>query len=877
MTLISAPAGFGKTSLVSQWIAEVDRPVAWLSLEERDSDPGRFLAYFVKALEKVKTGIGASLLNMLQSPQHPPFETMLTVLLNEIIPISDPFLLVLDDYHLIDNKTIDNSLTFLLEHLPPQMHLVIATREDPSLPLARMRVRGQLNEVRVKGLRFTLDEVTDFLNQAMGLNLSEVHITALENRTEGWIAGLQMAALSLQRQTDASGFIHTFTGSHHFVIDYLVEEVLQQQPEGIRTFLLQTSILNRLCGPLCNALTGQSDGGELLETLDRGNLFLIPLDEQRLWYRYHHLFAEVIQVKLQKDQPAQVPTLHMRASQWFEESASWAEAIYHAFAGNDFDRAAGLIELAWPEMDGSFQTGTWLKWIDTLPDGLVINRPVLLVGLAWAYLNEGNLETGEIYLKKAERCMEGIPGKQGKATHPLQEIIVVDKEQFRFLPGSIATARAYLAQAMEDQAATLKYAQQALDFLPEEEYLRRGPAAALLSLVHWASGDLDKAFQALSDAMLNFQLVDQISFTISGTYGLADIRMTQGRLRETKTIYKRSLQLVAEKGDDQIIGTADLYLGLGDIAREQGDLKSAIELLQKSEALGESVALPDWKCRMFQAKARLNEAQGDLDEAIKLLHEAEQLYYRTPVPNARPIETLRAKVWLRQDHLAKAKRWAKDRRLSAENDLNYLNELDHITFARLLLSGFKNEQKEPDLVSAIKLLDRLSAAAEAGGRMGNLIEILILKAIGQQMAGNIDPALIAFERALTLAEPEGYIRIFVDEGPPVKQLLETFPTKISLSGYISRLLSAFANNTANDENQSLSSTSPTHLPLIEPLSQRELEILQLIAQGRSNKEISQQLYLALSTVKGHNRNIFGKLAVERRTEAVARAQELGLI
>ncbi|HQU58354.1 MAG TPA: adenylate/guanylate cyclase domain-containing protein, partial [Saprospiraceae bacterium] len=486
LTLISAAAGFGKTTLASEWAAVCERPIAWLSLDERDSELNRFLAYLVAALQAVAEDIGEAVLGMLQSPQPPSAESALTALLNEITTIPNDFILVLDDYHLVDSKPVDDALSFLLDHLPPQMHLIITTREDPQLPLSRLRVRGQLTELRAADLRFTPAEAAGFLNQVMGLNLSEEDVAALEARTEGWIAGLQMAALSIQGRADTNSFIQAFTGSHRFVLDYLVEEVLQRQPEQVRSFLLQTAILGRLCGPLCDAVTGQEDSSRMLDALERGNLFVLPLDGQRQWYRYHHLFAEVLQAHSKEQQADQLPGLHLRASEWYEHNGAPADAIYHALAAKNFDRAAGLIELAWPSMDANFQSATWLSWVKAIPDELVRHRPVLSVAYAWAVLNDGELEAGEARLWDAERWLDRPADNQNRPEAPSGEMAVSDEEQFRFLPASIATARAYIAQSQGDLTATVKYGREALTRLPEGDHIRRGPAAALLGLTYWA-------------------------------------------------------------------------------------------------------------------------------------------------------------------------------------------------------------------------------------------------------------------------------------------------------------------------------------------------------------------------------------------------------
>lgn len=414
LTLISAPAGFGKTTLVSEWLAGLSPAenqgneqrirAAWLSLDEGDTDLTRFLTYLIAAIQTTAAEQGAEALEMLQSPQPPPFEPVLTALLNDIITVPDPLVLVLDDYHVVEaqpddaSKSIDEALSFLLGHLPPQMHLVITTREDPQLPLSRLRARGQLNELRVTDLRFTQEEAAAFLNQVMRLELSAADVASLENRTEGWIAGLQLAALSMQGRADISEFVQAFSGDHRYIMDFLVEEVLQRQSQLVRRFLLQTAILDRLSGPLCDAVTGLENGSALLETLERGNLFVVPLDDQRRWYRYHHLFADVIQAHLLDEQPDSVTILHRRASAWYEDNGMWREAVQHAFQGEDLERAARLAELAWPAMESSFQNAVWLRWVKALPKELIGVRPVLSTDYGWVLLETGQLESAETHL-----------------------------------------------------------------------------------------------------------------------------------------------------------------------------------------------------------------------------------------------------------------------------------------------------------------------------------------------------------------------------------------------------------------------------------------------------------------------------------------------
>ncbi|HYZ04155.1 MAG TPA: hypothetical protein VE691_03625, partial [Rubrobacter sp.] len=567
LTLICAPAGFGKTTLLGEWLAGCGRPAAWLSLDEGDNDPTRFLAYLVAALRTVATDIGEGVLGGLQSPQPPPTETILTALLNEINAIPDDFVVVLDDYHLIDARPIDDALAFLLEHLPPRMHLVVATREDPHLPLSRLRVRGQMSELRAAYLRFTPSEAAEFLVGVMGLSLSAEDIAALEDRTEGWIAGLQLAALSMRGREDVAGFIRAFAGDNRYVVDYLVEEVLQRQPERVRSFLLQTSILERLSGPLCDAVTGREGSNALLEALERGNLFVVPLDDRRHWFRYHHLFADVLRARLMEEQPDRAPTLHRRASEWYERNGSPTDAIRHALAAEDFERAAGLVELATLEMLGSSQE-TLYRWLMALPDEVVRARPVLSVYYAFALLGRGGFEAFDAHLRDAERWLATSAETSERREAPSVDMVVVDEVAFRSLPGTIAVARAYHAGALGDVFCAADHARRALDLLPDDDHLWRGAAASLLGIAYWTSGDLEAAYRSFADGVSHQQMTGQVRFQIAGTYILADIRIAQGRLNEAVRTYEQSLQVATEQGEP-VWGTAHLYVGLGELHRER--------------------------------------------------------------------------------------------------------------------------------------------------------------------------------------------------------------------------------------------------------------------------------------------------------------------
>jgi LuxR family maltose regulon positive regulatory protein len=880
LTLISASAGFGKTTLISEWIAGCGRPAAWLSLDEGDNDLSRFLAYLVVALQTISKDVGQGVLAVLQSPQLPPTESILTTLLNEITTVPDNFVLVLDDYHLLDSKPVDEALTFLLEHRPPQMHLVIATREDPPFPLARLRARGQLTELRAADLRFTPSEAAEFLNRVMGLNLTVDDIAALEARTEGWIAGLQLAAISMRGRSDIAGFIQAFTGSHRFVLDYLVEEVLQRQPEHMRSFLLQTAVLDRLYAPLCNALTEREDGKEMLDVLERNNLFLIPLDDQRQWYRYHHLFADVLQTHLMEAQPDRVAALHLRASAWYERNGLRSDAIRHALAAKDLERSAELIELAWPAAEeGSIQQATWLGWVKTLPEALVHARPVLNVWYAYVLLGRGELEAAEARLKDAERWLEPADTMKAQLATPSIEMIVVDQEQLKSLPATIAVGRAYIAQALGNIPDTVRYASRVLE-LPEADPFRHSQASMLLGMTYWASGDLEAADRVFADYTMKLRTAGNIPDAISTTVVLAEIRLALGHLHEAIRTIEQLLLFVMDQGEPIFPDTADLHRELSELYLEQGNLEAAAQHLLGSKELGENAELPVWRYRWCIAQARLNETQGNLDGALARLDEAERLYIRTPLPALRSISARKARILVAQDRLTKALEWVREQGLSPDNDLCYLREFEHITLARILIAQYQKDRVDGPLHAAMRLLDRLLQAAEDGRRMGSVIEILVLQALAYQAEGDITPALMSLERALTLAEPEGYVRIFVEEGKPMADLLtrvgENWSSFLAKQVVSPQTLIEPEVRPAKDMLDEPESR-PTRLSLVETLSKRELEVLRLLRTDLNGPEIARELVVSLSTVRTHTQNIYTKLGVNNRRAAIRRAEELHLL
>jgi LuxR family maltose regulon positive regulatory protein len=848
LILISAPAGFGKTTLVSEWLAGCQRPVAWLSLDEGDNDPARFLTYLVAALQTISANIGVGILNGLQSPQPPSTESILTTLLNEIAAIPNNFILVLDDYHVIDSKPVDEALTFLLKHLPPQMHLVIATREDPPLPLARLRARGQLTELRAADLRFTPSEAAEFLNQIMGLNLSEEDIAALETRTEGWIAGLQFAALSMQGHQDTASFIKSFTGSHHFVLDYLIEEVLQQQSESIQTFLLRTSILDRLCGPLCDAVLGSpsASGQETMEYLERANLFIVPLDNERCWYRYHHLFAELLRQRLHQsassgNEEGGVAEYHIRASQWYEDNGLELEAFQHAAAANDVERAERLIEGKGIPLHVRGALVPVLNWLASLPKTVLDARPSLGVMYATLALMAGQTTGVEEKLCAAEAALAAA----------LQGAEPVGKT--RDLIGQIAAARATMALTRYQPEAMITQAHRALEYLHPDNLSSRVRAIWTLGFAYQVQGDRAAARQAYTEAVAISQASGNIRFTIVAKISLAVIQEFENHLYQAVETYRGGLQLA---GDHPQPFENEAHLGLARILYEWNDLEAAEKHGQQSLQLArqfDSVIDRFVICEIFLARLKL--AQGDVPGAAAMLAETEQSVRQNNFVQRIPeIAAAQVLVLLRQGDLAAAAH------LAQTKDLPFSQ-------ARVYLA-----QGNPS--AALAVLEPLRRQMEAKGWVDERLKVMVLQSVALHVNGQKEKAVQLLGDVLKLAEPDGFIRIFVDEGPPMAQLLSEAASLGVMPDYIGKLLAAFkAEKQKIEDKPDLSPVQPRN----ELLSQRELEVLQLIAQGLSNQEIGERLFLALDTVKGHNRRIYDKLQVQSRTEAIARARELGLL
>ena len=846
LTLISAPAGFGKTTLVSEWVGNCAQPVAWLSLDQEDSDLRRFLTYLVAALQTLSTDLGKDVLGMLQSSQSLPSESVLTTLLNEIAAIPGDFTLVFDDYHVIDAKPIDHALAFLLERSPPQMHLVITTREDPNLSLARLRARGQLTEMRVGDLRFTHSEAAGFLNQMMGLNLSEENVAALEDRTEGWIAGLQLAAISMRGNKDTASFIKSFTGSHHFVLDYLVEEVLLQQPENIQTFLLCTSILDRLCGSLCDAVLPDpsTPGQETLEYIEGANLFLVPLDNERRWYRYHQLFADLLRQRLQEasipgrgEKGIDVDVLHIRASRWFEENSLDVEAFEHAAAANDIERAERLMEGEGMPLQFRGAMAPVLNWLESLPTELMDARPSLWVAYASALTIVGKpVDSIEEILQSAEAALQNAE----------------PDEEIRDHIGHLAAIRAMLAIPQNQVDTIVEQSRRALEYLHPENLSVRTTTTWTLGYAYQLQGDRAAAIQAHTEALSISQKSGNTMISIAAATSLGQIQESEAQLHQAVEHYRSVLDLA---GDPPLPAACEAYLGLARIFYEWNDLGAAQKYGEHSLQLARNLENVDTPAACELLFTRLNLARGDVESADEKVANAESFVEQKNFTHLMPdVAALKTLVLLQQGDFAQAADLAEKHKLP-------------ISQARVYLS-------QGDTSSALTVLKSYRQQVEAKARCDELLRAMILQTVALHAHGEGEQAIQVLEEALALAEPGGFIRIFLDEGSPMAVLLSKISIQGIMPNYVSKLLEAFEAEEKGGESKAFRPPAQT---LIEPLSGRELEVLQLIAQGLSNREIGERLFLALNTVKGHNRRIFNKLQVQRRTEAIARAHELDLL
>lgn len=862
VTLVSAPPGFGKTTLLSTWAqnaAADGRRIAWLSLDPSDNDPASFWTYVLAALTSVVPGIRAiDPQGMMMAGQ--PAVGLVAELVNELALASHEVWLVLDDHHLIDDHDIRDGLALLVEHLPPNTHLVLSTRVDPDLPLPRWRVRGELVELRAAELRFTDDEVATYLHSATGLDLTDADIATLGERTEGWIAALQLAALSLRGREDARGFIERFAGDDRYVVDYLMDEVLAHQPEAVRGFLLRTAILDRLTGPLCDALTGLDNGTPMLTSLERGNLFVVPLDDRLTWFRYHHLFADVLRSRLLAEHPEQVRLLHRRAGDWYESHGLRDDAIRHALAGGDFDRATHLVELALPDARRHRRDTMLIRWLRALPDDWIRRSPVLSVARGWMLLTSGDLAAVEECLDRADALLAAVPAG---AIPPWPET-----EESRSLPATIEVYRASLAQARGDAAGTSAHARHALELAGPADHLARGGAAGFLGLAAWSDGDLPLALDTFAQAIASLHAAGNLVDELSSTAVLADMWLAAGRPSRAREVCERALARAEELGQPAARATADLHVALSELDLQVDDVAAAEWHLQAAAPLAELVPTSESRYRWFVAAGRVAAAGGDLERAVTLLDRAEELHRPGFYPDVRPIAAIRARCQITQGDLARAAGWAVERGVSTSDEVSHLREFDHLTLVRLVLARPSGTGVVDEV---IELLGRLEAAAEASGRGTSLLEIRMLRALALRACGDRERAVKSLGDAFAQApEPNGYVRLFLDEGEPLRGLLREAQRDGIADGHPRRLLD-HADPTEIREQRAAGS------PPTEVLTERELQVLRLLDSELSGPEIARALFVSHNTLRTHTKHIFTKLDVTSRRAALARARERGLV
>jgi LuxR family maltose regulon positive regulatory protein len=860
LTLLSAPAGFGKTTLLSEWVAGCDRPVAWVSLDERDDDPARFWSYVIQALQTVQADTGAVALAALQGSHNqrlstapPPqsyvgwIEALLTGLINELAGCPDPLVLVLDDLHLITQRRVHDALVFLVGGLPPQVHLVLSTRTDPPWPLARLRARGEITELRARELRFTLDEASAFLNDANALQLTAENVAALDARTEGWIAGLQMAALSMRQRRDPTAFIDRLGGTHRFILDYLVEEVLDRQSPAIQDFLLETSILDRMTAPLCNAVIDGTDSQAMLTQLDRANLFLVPLDDERRWYRYHRLFADLLRSRLEQRQPDQVPDLHRQASGWYERSGLISEAICHALGAGDVERVVHLVERNVLAMVEHGELRALERQLGALPGRAVCSQPWLCVAHAWMLAFTGQLDAAERLLTDGEQALD-------------------DSDQH--IAGHAAMIRAHAAAVNGDMLLAAEYASTALQLLPTDDWVARSWALAHLGRTsHW-TGDLQTASWALTEAARISQAAGNSYISVKVLCDLGVTHFGQGQLRKAADTLRHAIQLAekhTERDGRPLPITGYAHNQLAEILCEWNDLEAALGHAQQGIELCKQWGQADLLAAGYLSLAEVLLAARDTHRALDAIQSARQAASGVSPWFLTRVDRMEALAQLALGDVAAASRWAREGGLSAHDEFDPPSEPSYRTLARVLSA-------EGRLGEALHLLGRLLEMAEQAGAAGRVVQIRVLQALALQAQGQAEPALAALGRALCLAEPEGYVHTFVDGGEPIGALLRRAAARGVEVDYVRTLLDAL-----ECEARASEASATAHPALVEPLTERELEVLRLLAVGLPNKEIAGTLVIAVGTVKAHLKNIYGKLEVHNRTEAANRARDLGLV
>jgi LuxR family transcriptional regulator, maltose regulon positive regulatory protein len=871
LTLISAPAGFGKTTLLAEWLRNRPHNACWLSLDAADNDLSRFLSYIIATLQQVIPGVGRDLVLPLRSPQPLSTEAAVATLVNELASVHDHIVLVLDDYHVIASTAVNRALTFFLENLPPTVHLVVSTRSDPPIPIARLRARGQVAELRTDDLRFTPDEAAAFLSRGMGLALSPEQVAALDERTEGWIAGLQMAALSMRGRDDVDGFIRAFAGTNRFILDFLVEEVLSREPEAVQTFLLQTSVLTRLAGPLCDAVTGAAGGQEMLERLERANLFLVPLDDDRLWYRYHHLFADLLRSRLLRSGADSVRNLHRRAAEWLDREGFAGEAVSHSIAAEDYNLAAQLVGRHWFPVAAAGQTSRVHRWLAVLPEEAVRAHPWLSFASAWLCYLQGRHDEVEAHLDDATRALAQSESGDSATGGSISRAGLL---------GNIPALRSHLAVHRGDIGRALALARESLDLTPKGAILGQAHAISAMAFALEGQPDSTGAVAALQRAIPLFREARNSLGVAIHTYNLTRLLIRRGELARAEAACREALRLAESGGLHMLPAFGIVHTALAGVFLARAEVDAADRELRRGLELGrDGGSFEDLRARQI-ALARLQLGRGDPRTSLEALREAGEIASHSGSQLAvAEVAAWHARILLRSGDLGGASSWAECARPRGGNDRGFLRELETLGVARVLIA-------RDQAAEAVGLLDELLGPAEEDGRAGTLIEILVLRALARRAQGRIDQALIDLQRALALGQPERYAGAFLEEGPELVGLLRRGASEHrwgrGLGEFAGKLLAALESSVQRlpstpAAHPAFSPRGPRPQPLVEALSQRELEVLRLMAEGLTNEQIAARLIIALGTVKAHIHNISGKLGAQNRAHAVALAKELGLL
>jgi LuxR family transcriptional regulator, maltose regulon positive regulatory protein len=853
LTLITAQAGFGKTTLLSEWISQCGKPVCWLSLDEGDNDLQRFLKYFIVALQRVYSDLGEDVLVALQSPKSQPTEVLLAWLINDITTTDEPLVFVLDDYHVITQPEIQQLLLFLLDHMPAQMHLIISSRSDPPWPLARLRVRGDILEIRSQEMRFTLQEAATFLNDRMGLALSSQDIAALENRTEGWIVGLQMAALSMHQRPDKEAFIQAFTGSHRYVVDYLVEEVLGQQPPETQEFLLKTSILARLTGSLCDAVLERQNSQQVLIELEHKNLFLIPLDDERRWYRYHHLFADLLRYHLKHTFTGEVLELHKRASLWFEQNDLFADALNHALVSNEIERVVQLTdEMTVYKLDHR-ELKVLVNWLERLPDSAMLDYPWLLVTRTWALFNLGRYESVEANLSEIERIL---------STQALSD------ELANRIRGHAAALRSYLAELREEPQFAMQQAEASLALLPPQDIKLRAFVA-----IRWANclvwfGELERAIPVYQEAGESSKRVGEYQLAITALSEMAIVQMFTGKLRQaidSITAISNYAEALAKRHGRRLPAMGILYRHLSNIKREQNELAGASHYVNEAIKICKQWGEKETLLAGLMTLTRVQFAQGKYEQVDQSFQQINQIASEISAEYIAMSKSLSIHYQLLMGRVGQAESWLQDLGLKTGEDFGYNRQQDYCNYARyLFLRG--------NVIQALEVLDALLEVVTIAGAGMFIIRYKVLQAIFLSRLNRMEEAMAAMQAALSLARTEGYVRSILDEGEPVGELLRTAIARGIEVTYAAQLLRVFQEESLQSPFQVMQAVG-----LVDPLSDREVEVLRFLVTDLSAPEIADELYISVSTVRSHIKQIYSKLEAHSRFEAVTKARELNLL